>query len=76
MPATLSRAGYNINYELEGPQGAPLLLLSNSLGADLGMWDSQAAVFSSRFRVIRYDNRGHGASTAPESPLLYRRRRQ
>ncbi len=67
MP-TLSRPDYNIHYTLEGPAGAPLLLLSNSLGAELGMWDAQAAEFSQRYRVLRYDNRGHGESTASKAP--------
>jgi 3-oxoadipate enol-lactonase len=64
----LARTDYNIHYDLEGPTGAPLLVLSNSLGAELGMWDAQAAEFSKRFRVLRYDNRGHGESTASKAP--------
>jgi 3-oxoadipate enol-lactonase len=69
MP-TLAHPDYNINYLLEGPADAPLLVLSNSLGADLSMWDAQAAEFSKRYRVLRYDNRGHGGST--QSPGPYR----
>jgi 3-oxoadipate enol-lactonase len=67
MP-TLTRPDYAINYQLEGPTGAPLLVLSNSLGAEVGMWDAQALEFSKRFRVLRYDNRGHGQSTASKGP--------
>lgn len=67
MP-TLALPDYNIHYTLEGPAGAPLLVLSNSLGAELGMWDGQAAEFSKRYRVLRYDNRGHGQSTASKAP--------
>src|ERR1700733_14260304 len=67
MP-TLTRADYNIHYKLEGPAGAPLLMLSKSLGAELGMWDAQAAKVSESYRVLRYDNRGHGESTAPKAP--------
>ena len=67
MP-TLARPDYNINYLLEGPPDAPLLVLSNSLGADLSMWDAQAAQFSKLYRVLRYDNRGHGQSTASPGP--------
>jgi 3-oxoadipate enol-lactonase len=67
MP-TLNRTGYSIHYELAGPPGAPLLVLANSLGADLSMWDRQAAEFARDFRVLRYDNRGHGQSTAPPAP--------
>lgn len=67
MP-NLKRANYEIHYQIEGPQGAPLLVLSNSLGAELGMWDAQLPEFSKRFRVLRYDNRGHGESTSPKGP--------
>jgi 3-oxoadipate enol-lactonase len=49
---------------VEGPADAPVLLLSNSLGADLGMWDPQVPALAERFRVVRYDTRGHGKSPA------------
>lgn len=52
----------DLNYQLEGPAGAPVLLLSNSLGTDLGMWDTQLPAFTEHFRVLRYDTRGHGQS--------------
>src|SRR5438093_13280174 len=51
-------------YRLTGPDGAPVLMLAHSLGQDHGMWDPQAAALSERFRVLRYDIRGHGASGA------------
>jgi 3-oxoadipate enol-lactonase len=44
---------------------APVLLLSNSLGTDHAMWDPQIAGLTRHFRVLRYDQRGHGASDAP-----------
>lgn len=56
------------HYTLEGPKGAPVLMLSNSLGTDLTMWDAQAAAWSKSFRVLRYDSRGHGRSAAPDRP--------
>jgi 3-oxoadipate enol-lactonase len=65
---TLPRPNYSIHYTLEGSPEAPLLVLSNSLGAELGMWEAQVAEFSKGFRVLRYDNRGHGQSTAPNAP--------
>lgn len=52
-----------LHYEIEGPQGAPVVLFSHSLGADLHMWDEQIPALTERFRVLRYDTRGHGAST-------------
>lgn len=57
--------GCRIAYRFDGPAGAPVLLLSNSLGTDMAMWAPQMAAFSERFRVLRYDSRGHGGSDAP-----------
>src|SRR5262249_35102489 len=45
----------------------------NSLGTDLGMWDPQMPVFAERFRVIRYDARGHGRSDASAGPYTLER---
>jgi len=53
-------------YRLEGPDDAPVLMLSHSLGLDHGMWDRQVADLVPHFRVLRYDTRGHGASRATE----------
>lgn len=53
-----------IAYTLEGPPGAPVVMLSNSLGTTLDMWQQQAAALASRYRVLRYDTRGHGATAA------------
>ncbi len=58
--------GIVIHYQLDGPAGAPWLMFSNSLATDLGMWDDQAAHFGRRYRVLRYDQRGHGQSEAPK----------
>jgi 3-oxoadipate enol-lactonase len=54
------------NYELTGPKGAPVVMLSHSLGSNLHMWDPQAAALSSTRQVLRYDTRGHGQSDVPE----------
>ena len=56
------------NVEVEGPDGAPVLILSNSLGSNLHMWDPQIPELTKHFRVVRYDSRGHGKSAAPEGP--------
>jgi 3-oxoadipate enol-lactonase len=53
-------------YELDGPAGAPSLVLSNSLGTNLSLWDSQLPVFAHQFRVLRYDFRGHGQTSATQ----------
>jgi len=52
----------------EGSAGAPVVLLSNSLGSTLRMWDAQASALAGRFHVVRYDHRGHGDSPVPPGP--------
>ena len=59
--------------EVEGPAQAPVLMLSNSLGTDLHMWDAQVAAFAQRFRLVRYDRRGHGKSGVPAGPYTMER---
>jgi 3-oxoadipate enol-lactonase len=60
--------GCRIHVEVEGPERAPVLMLSNSLGTNLHMWDDQVAPFTRHFRLVRYDRRGHGRSDAPKGP--------
>ncbi len=67
MP-TVKLADGELNYRLEGPVDAPVLVLSNSLGTDLHMWDAQVPAFSEHFRVLRYDTRGHGESAVTAGP--------
>jgi 3-oxoadipate enol-lactonase len=57
--------GIAINYQIDGPAGAPWLVFSNSLATSLAMWDEQATALKDAFRVLRYDQRGHGGSDAP-----------
>lgn len=57
--------------EVRGPgvgDDAPVVVLSNSLGSDLSMWEPQVAALAAQFRVVRYDTRGHGRSPVPEGP--------
>src|SRR6202035_2485326 len=65
-----------IHVEVEGPEGAPVLMLSNSLGTDLTMWDDQVGAFTKHFRLVRYDRRGHGKSGVPEGPYTMDRLRE
>jgi 3-oxoadipate enol-lactonase len=65
--------GCPLYVESEGPEGAPVLMLSNSLGTDLHMWDPQAKPLSARFRLLRYDRRGHGRSAVPPGPYSMER---
>ena len=55
--------GIEIHYEIEG--NGPWLTLSHSLACNLHMWDPQMAVLTKKFKVLRYDTRGHGQSSAP-----------
>jgi 3-oxoadipate enol-lactonase len=67
MPV-IDAEGCKINVQIDGPDNAPALILSNSLGTNLSMWDEQAKALSANYRVIRYDQRGHGKSGAPKGP--------
>jgi len=58
----LEHAQAPIAYTLEGPPDAPVVVLSNSLGTTMSMWDAQAVALARNYRVLRYDTRGHGAS--------------
>lgn len=60
--------GEDFHIRIDGDEGAPVLLLSNSLGTNLSMWDPQIPEWSRHFRVVRYDSRGHGLSPAPDEP--------
>ncbi|WP_439496803.1 3-oxoadipate enol-lactonase [Bosea sp. (in: a-proteobacteria)] len=67
MPIETIR-GEPFNIRFDGAEDRPVLMLSNSLGTNLHMWDPQIAEWASHFRVLRYDSRGHGQSTAPDRP--------
>ncbi|WP_394835409.1 3-oxoadipate enol-lactonase [Pendulispora rubella] len=58
---------------IEGPPGAPPLVLLHSLGTDLRLWDPQAVALSRSFRVIRPDLRGHGLSETTQGPYTVER---
>lgn len=60
--------GVRIAYRFDGDENNPVLLLSNSIGTDLHMWDGQVPVLTEHFRLLRYDARGHGASDVPSGP--------
>jgi 3-oxoadipate enol-lactonase len=63
--------GISINYQIDGPEGAPWLILSNSLLTSLAMWDEQVAELKTTFRVLRYDQRGHGATQATDGKYSF-----
>jgi 3-oxoadipate enol-lactonase len=60
--------GATLRCRVEGPSSAQVLLFSNSLATDLSMWDEQAAYFSRKYQVVRYDGRGHGESQSTPPP--------
>jgi 3-oxoadipate enol-lactonase len=57
-----------VNYTLDGPASLPVVTLSHSLAADLTMWDPQMKALTQKYRVLRYDTRGHGGTDAPGGP--------
>ena len=63
--------GINFNCKIEGKRGAPWLVFSNSLMTDLSMWDDQAAALGDKFQILRYDQRGHGGTDAPEGKYSF-----
>jgi pimeloyl-ACP methyl ester carboxylesterase len=66
---SIDRSGIRIYYEDTGR--GPALLLTHGYSATLRMWDPQVAALSDRFRVLRWDMRGHGESDSPEDPAAY-----
>ncbi|HEU0151503.1 MAG TPA: 3-oxoadipate enol-lactonase [Bradyrhizobium sp.] len=65
--------GCLLNVTVEGRDGGPTLMLSNSLGCTLQMWEPQMRALTQVFRVIRYDRRGHGKSSVPPGPYSVER---
>ena len=58
--------GIDIHYQIEGADNAPWVTLSHSLGCNQHMWDDQMATLTQQYKVLRFDTRGHGQSSAPE----------
>jgi 3-oxoadipate enol-lactonase len=62
----INRASFH--YRLDGPADAPVVVFSNSLGTNLASWDAQVPALTRKFRVLRYDSRGHGLSEVTPGP--------
>ncbi|MGA0597993.1 3-oxoadipate enol-lactonase [Enterovirga sp. CN4-39] len=60
--------GESFHVQIDGAEGNPVLLLSNSLSSDMTMWEDQLPTWAERFRVVRYDQRGHGKSVVSPGP--------
>jgi len=58
-------AGIPFHYRIDGSEGRPWLVFSNSLMTDLRLWDRQVAALGREFRILRYDQRGHGRTGMP-----------
>ncbi|MCA0942251.1 3-oxoadipate enol-lactonase [Salipiger pacificus] len=65
---TLSVSGVSLHIRDEGPRDGRVLMLANSLGTDLRVWDALIPLLPEGLRVVRFDKRGHGLSDAPEAP--------
>ena len=63
--------GFALHTRVDGPDRAPWIVLSNSLGSNLSMWDDQIDLLTRKYRVLRYDHRGHGQSDVPEGPYTW-----
>jgi len=61
-------SGTRLAYQIDGPADAPTLVMVNSVGTNLHMWDAQVARLSYALRIVRFDTRGHGASAVPDGP--------
>ncbi|HXW16811.1 MAG TPA: 3-oxoadipate enol-lactonase [Candidatus Acidoferrales bacterium] len=67
MP-TATLPDLRVNYALSGPDGAAVVIFSNSLGANFSMWDPQMPLLEKRYRVVRYDTRGEGLTSVLPGP--------
>jgi 3-oxoadipate enol-lactonase len=63
--------GISINYQIDGPEGAPWIIFSNSLITNLAMWDDQTAALKDTHRLLRYDQRGHGGTQATDGKYSF-----
>src|SRR5262245_57060560 len=71
--AVIDADGCPIYVAIEGPERAPALMLSNSLGTTHAMWTPQVDAFTQHFRLVRFDRRGHGQSGVPTGPYTMER---
>lgn len=71
MTEIINANGIDICYALDGPKDGPVVMLSNSLASNLSMWDPQVSSFAENYRVLRYDQRGHGGTQATPPPYSF-----
>lgn len=63
--------GIRFRCRIDGLEDGPWLVFINSLMTDLTLWDQQVAAFSNRFRILRYDHRGHGGTAVPSADCSF-----
>jgi len=63
--------GIEFEYDIDGPEDAPAIMLHHSLGTSLEMWDEINIALAQHYRILRYDARGHGHSEAPAGPYQF-----
>ena len=68
MTATVRANGIEMAYDLQGPEGAPIVMFGNSIMCRYTMWDAQLAALGDRYRVLRYDIRGQGLTEVSPGP--------
>ncbi len=66
--STIEIADVRLSYRCDGPADAPVLVMLNSLGCSLSMWERQMPALAQQFRVLRFDTRGHGQSSIGTAP--------
>ena len=66
MKITANGIGFETRFD--GPEGAPVVVLSNSLATNLSLWDALVSALAGRYRVFRYDQRGHGGTQVTPPP--------
>jgi 3-oxoadipate enol-lactonase len=63
--------GIRFHCRVDGRKQAPWLVFSNSLATNLSLWDGQIAMLENSFRILRYDQRGHGGTEVPSEPCTF-----
>ena len=64
----ISANGINFAYRWDGQSSGPVVMMAHAMGTSLRIWDDQVAALAAKYRILRYDWRGHGATDAPPGP--------
>lgn len=69
MQGKMEVNGAELNYRIDGPEGAPGVVMGNSLATSYSMWDDQMEALTKSYRVLRMDKRGHGDSAPGDEEM-------